>query len=133
LSNGNSTYDAGSIQVQRRLSNGFQFTGAYTYSHLIDDTTAEVFSTLLSPRRVQDFQNLRAERADSALDRRHRFVFSSLYTLPFFSQSSNFLARTLLGNFSFAGTWSLESGEKATVRSGIDANLNGDNAGDRDH
>jgi len=131
LSNGNSTYDGGSIQVQRRLSNGFQLTGAYTLSHLIDDSTAELFSTLLSPRRVQDFQNLRAERADSALDHRHRFVFSSFYTLPFFSKSSNFLARTLLGNLSFAGTQSFESGEKATIRSGVDANLNSDNAGDR--
>ncbi len=32
---------------------------AYTWSHLFDDTTAEVFSAVLSPRRVQDFQNLR--------------------------------------------------------------------------
>jgi len=86
---------------------------------------------LLSPRRVQDFQNLSVERADSALDRRHRFVFSSLYTLPFFSNSNNHLARLLLGNLSFAGTLSIETGEKATVRSGIDSNLNGDPAGDR--
>jgi len=131
LPNGNSVYDGGSVQLQRRFSNGFQFSAAYTLSHLIDDTTAEVFSTVLSPRRVQDFQNLRAERADSALDHRNRFVFSSIYTLPFFTKSSNFLTRTMLGGLSFAGTLSLESGEKATVRSGVDSNLNGDSAGDR--
>jgi len=131
LSNGNSVYDGGSVQLQRRFSNGLQFSAAYTLSHMIDDTTAEVFSTLLSPRRVQDFQNLRGERADSALDHRNRFVFSSIYTLPFFRKSSNFLTRTMLGGLSFAGTLSLETGEKATVRSGIDSNLNGDNAGDR--
>ncbi len=131
LSNGNSTYHAFSTQVNRRLAKGFQATGAYTWSHLIDDTTAEVFSTVLSPRRVQDFQNLSAEKADSALDRRHRFVISAIYDLPFFTKSSSRLARSLLGGFSIAGTYGWESGEKATVRSGIDSNLNGDNAGDR--
>jgi Carboxypeptidase regulatory-like domain len=131
LSNGNSSYHALSTQLNRRLSNGWQATAAYTWSHLIDDTTAEVFSTVLSPRRVQDFQNLRAERANSALDRRHRFVVSSVYDLPFFTNSTNWFARSILGGFSFAGTYSWETGPYATVRSGVDSNLNFDNAGDR--
>ncbi|MBC7929299.1 MAG: TonB-dependent receptor, partial [Rubrivivax sp.] len=131
LSNGNSTYHGGSAQVQKRFSNGLQGTFAYTFSHLIDDTTAEVFSTVLSPRRVEDFQNLRRERADSALDHRHRFVASWIYELPFFRTSSNGFLKTALGGFSIAGTYSAESGEKITVRTGNDANLNGDAAGDR--
>src|SRR6266496_795490 len=131
LPNGNSTYHAASAQLTRRFTRGFQMTAAYTWSHLIDDTTAEVFSTILSPRRVEDFQNLRRERADSALDRRHRFVLSSLYELPYFNKSSNKWARILLGGFNFAGTLTFESGEKAVVRSGIDSNQNGDSAGDR--
>lgn len=131
LSNGNSTYHGFSAQLNRRLARGWQSSAAYTWSHLIDDTTAEVFSTVLSPRRVQDFQNLRAERANSALDRRHRFVLSSVYDLPFFRQNSNWFLRSILGGFSFAGTYSWESGEYATVRSGVDSNLNFDNAGDR--
>jgi hypothetical protein len=130
LSNGNSTYHGASAQLIHRFSDGFQMTAAYTWSHLIDDTTAEVNTTVLSPRRVQDFQNLRADRADSALDRRHRFVTSFIYELPFFSKSTG-LTRTLLGGFNFAGTYTAESGEKATVLSGIDSNLNGDAAADR--
>jgi hypothetical protein len=131
LPNGNSTYHGGSAQLTRRLTNGLQFSAAYTYSHLIDDTTAEVFSTVLTPRRVQDFQNLRTEKADSALDRRHRFVLSGLYDLPFFRKSDNSLIRHSLGGWSMAGVLSFESGEKATVLSGIDSNLNGDRAPDR--
>lgn len=130
LSNGNSTYHAASAQLIRRFSNGFQLTAAYTWSHLIDDTTAEVNSTVLSPRRVEDFQNLKADRADSALDRRHRFVTSFIYEIPFFKNSTG-LTRTLLGGFNFAGTYTAESGEKATVLSGTDSNLNGDAAPDR--
>jgi hypothetical protein len=130
LSNGSSNYWGGSVQVQRRFSRGFQWTNAYTWSHLIDDSTAEVFSTVLSPRRQEDFQNLRRDRADSALDRRHRFVSSWVYDLPFFSDAKGWTGR-LLGGFSIAGTYTAESGEGVTIRSGNDANLNGDNAGDR--
>ena len=131
LSNGNSTYHGASAQVIRRFDDGFQMTAAYTWSHLIDDTTAEVFSTVLSPRRVEDFQNLRRERADSALDRRHRFVTSFIYELPWFRNASNGFVRTVLGGFNFSGTFTAESGQKATVLSGIDSNGNGDAAADR--
>ena len=131
LSNGNSTYHAASAQVVRRFAAGFQLTAAYTWSHLIDDTTAEVNSTALSPRRVEDFQNLRPDRADSALDRRHRFVTSFIYELPFLRHHDNRFVRGIVGGWSVAGTYSAESGEKATVLSGIDSNLNGDAAGDR--
>lgn len=131
LSNGNSTYHAGSAQLTRRFADNFNATAAYTWSHLIDDTTAEVFSTVLSPRRVEDFQDLRRERADSALDRRHRFVLSAGYELPFFRTSNNGFVRTVLGGFQFVGTYSAESGQKATVLSGVDSNLNGDSAADR--
>ena len=130
LANGNSTYHGASASLTKRLSEGLQFTAAYTWSHLIDDSTSEVFSTVLSPRRVQDFQNLTAEKADSALDRRHRFVLSTLYDLPFFRKNNGF-AHTVFGGVSMAATLAFESGEKATVLSNIDSNLNGDPAPDR--
>ena len=130
LSNGNSTYHGGSAQLNKRFTRGFQMTAAYTFSHLIDDTTAEVFSTVLSPRRVEDFQNLRRERANSALNHPHRFVFSGIYELPWFSKSTGW-TKTLLGGIQLAGTYTYESGDGITIRSGNDANLNGDNAGDR--
>ncbi|HEX2523991.1 MAG TPA: carboxypeptidase regulatory-like domain-containing protein, partial [Terriglobia bacterium] len=131
LSNGNSTYHGASAQLTRRFSEGFQMTAAYTWSHLIDDTTAEVFSTVLSPRRVEDFQNLRRERADSALDRRHRFVTSFIYEIPWFRNHSNGFVRHVLGGFNISGTYTAETGQKATVLSGIDSNGNGDAAADR--
>ena len=130
LSNGNSTYHAGSASLTKRLSSGLQFSTAYTWSHLIDDSTAEVFSTVLSPRRAQSFQNMTPEKADSALDHRQRFVAAALYDLPFFKKS-NGLAHTFLGGISLAGTVSFEKGERATVLSNIDSNLNGDPAADR--
>jgi hypothetical protein len=130
LSNGNSTYHGASGQLQKRFSAGVQMTAAYTWSKLIDDTTAEVFSTVLAPRRVEDFQNLRRERAVSALDHPHRFVTAWIYEVPWFRNGEG-LARTLAGGWQIAGTYTAESGQAVTIRSGNDANLNGDNAGDR--
>ena len=72
-----------------------------------------------------------AEKADSALDRRQRFVLSTLYDLPFFKRSSSHFARSFFGGVSMAATLAFESGEEATVLSGIDSNLNGDPAPDR--
>src|SRR5258708_30682855 len=69
--------------------------------------------------------------SDSALDRKLRIVVSSTYELPFFNKSSSWAARTLAGGWSLAGTLAFESGERATVRSGVDSNLNSDSAGDR--
>src|SRR5262249_15856346 len=66
---GSSSYHGLAAQVTRRFARGLQFVGAYTWSHNIDDSTATHFSTFLTPRRPQDFLNMRQEKASSALDR----------------------------------------------------------------
>ena len=106
------------------------FRGAYTWSRLIDDSTADVNSTALTPRRPQDSQDLRAERARSFLDRTHRLTWSWVYDVPFFREG-NWLVRNVAGNWLIGGVYTFESPQYATVQSGIDSNLNGDSAGDR--
>ncbi len=128
---GNSIYHGLALEVTRRFSNGVLFKGAYTFSHNIDDSTADLFSTLLSPRRPQDFQNMRAERSSSFLDRRQRFTFTLLYEAPWFKDQPNWFMKNLVGNWVASGTYTAESPQYATVQSGLDSNLNGDSAGDR--
>jgi len=127
---GNSTYNGLATQLTRRFSRNLQFISAYTWSHAIDDSTAAVFSTLLTPRRQEDFQNLRKDRSSSILDHRHRFTFSPVYDVPWFRGSGWFM-KNLAGNWLVAGVYTYESPEYATVQSGNDVNLNGDSAGDR--
>src|SRR5262249_19070408 len=67
---GDSIYHGLATQLTKRMSQGLQFVGSYTFSHTIDNSTADVFSTVLTPRRGQDFQNIAADRSNSALDRR---------------------------------------------------------------
>lgn len=128
---GNSIYHGLATQVNKRFSKNFSFVGAYTWSHNIDDGTASVFSTLIQPRRPQDFLQYRPERASSALDRRHRFSLSGIYETPWFGRDSNAFLRVLLGGYVLSGTYIAESPMVATVQSGLDSNLNLDSAGDR--
>ncbi|MFN7993726.1 MAG: TonB-dependent receptor [Bryobacteraceae bacterium] len=127
---GNSRYDGLQIQLNKRYSRNFSYIAAYTWSHNFDDSTATNFSTILSPRRAQDFQNMRAEWASSALDRRQRFTFTPSYDFRPFENGSWFM-KNIVGNWNLTGTYTYQSPEYATVQSGVDANLNGDSAGDR--
>jgi hypothetical protein len=128
---GNSIYHGLAVQMTRRFARGFQMTGAYTWSHNIDDSTATHFSTVLTPRRAQDFYNVRADRASSALDRRQRLTLNWLWEMPWYKNSGSWFAKNVLGNWRWVGTYTAESPEYVTVQSGTDSNLNGDTAGDR--
>lgn len=127
---GASTYHGLATQITRRFHNGLQFVGAYTYSHNIDDSTAEVFSTNTTPRRMQDFQNLQAERASSALDHRNRFTLATVYDMPFF-KNGNWFMKNVVGNWEIAPVFTYQTGSWVTAQSAIDSNMNGDSAGDR--
>ena len=126
-----STYHGLQAQVQRRMTNGLQFQAAWTWSHTIDNATADFFSTVISPRRPQDFRNLAAERGNSLLDHAHRVTIQVAYDVPWFAHDSNWLKKNLLGNYEFIPVFTWESGQWATVQSSVDANLNGDSAPDR--
>ncbi|MBI2681578.1 MAG: TonB-dependent receptor [Candidatus Solibacter usitatus] len=127
---GNSRYNGLQVQLNKRFSHDFSYILAYTWSHNFDDSTATNFSSILSPRRAQDFQNMRAEWSDSALDRRHRFTFTPVYDFKPF-QNGNWLMKNIVGNWNISGTYTFQSPEYATVQSGVDSNQNGDSAGDR--
>jgi hypothetical protein len=127
---GYSIYHGLALQGSRQFSHGLQFLAAYTWSHTIDNSTADFFSTVITPRRPQDFQNVNADRSSSALDHRHRFSIAAYYDLPYF-KGGNWLRRNVAGNWLLAPIYTYQTGEPADVQSSIDANLNGDAAGDR--
>jgi hypothetical protein len=128
---GNSQYHGLAIDVSKRLSGHLTFKGGYTWSHLMDDSTMELNFTSLTPRRPQDFQNLRPEWASSALDRRHRLTLTWLYQTPWFEKNGNWFLRNVAGNYQVSGVYTAESPEWVTPQSVTDANMNTDSAGDR--
>ena len=116
---GNSTYHGWANQVTRRFSNGLQFVTAYTYSHAIDDSTADVFSTYVTPRRPQDCRNLRPDRSNSALDHRNRLTAEMIYDWRASFKSGNWLMKNIVGNWEIAPVYTYQTGTWATVQSAV--------------
>src|SRR6266478_8254798 len=110
--NGWSAYNGLALQGSRQFSNGLQFLAAYTWSHAIDNSTADFFSTVLTPRRPQDFQNINTDKSSSPLDHRHRFSIAAYYVMPYF-KGGNWVRRNVLGNWLFAPIYTYQTGEPA--------------------
>jgi hypothetical protein len=122
-----SNYNALSASLVRRFQHGFLLNAAYTWSKTMDDATAEVFSTVLTPRRPQNSQNVGADYSRSALDRTNRLTIAAVYDLPYFKQS-NWLMKNIVGNWEVSPIYTYESPEYATALSGVNSNQNGDSS-----
>jgi Carboxypeptidase regulatory-like domain len=77
-SNGNSTREAGQLQLRRRLHSGFTAQLQYTYAKAIDDSNAGGRGT--SSLVAQNWLDLSAERGLSATDQRHLLNVTMQYT-----------------------------------------------------
>ena len=121
-----STYHGLALDAKRRFANGLQLLASYTWSHNIDNSTATLATSTLSQRRPQDFGNLSPEKADSALDRRHRFTIETLYDVNWYRGSKNSFAKTFLATWEVVPVYTYESPEYFTVYSNINGNFNGD-------
>jgi len=89
-SNGDSTRESGSIQLRRRLRNGFTANLTYTYSKSLDDDSflggqgaiaaGATSQTSSNGNIAQNWHNLRGERGLSGNDQRHLLNVTLQYT-----------------------------------------------------
>jgi trimeric autotransporter adhesin len=80
-SNGNLTREAGSIELRRRLRNGFQARLLYTYAKMLDDDfSLSAQGSVTSGAVAQDWTNLRGQRGLSTTDQRHVLTATAQYT-----------------------------------------------------
>jgi hypothetical protein len=77
----NSNYNALQTTLQQRLTRGLNFHVAYTWSKSIDDASNGIYGGTRGVSFPQDSFNLRAERAVSSFDLRHRFSANVTYDL----------------------------------------------------
>jgi hypothetical protein len=112
-----SIYHSGTIKVEKRLSQGFTFNASYTLSKSLDDAS-DVGSTFSETNIPQDVYNVRAEKALSSFDHRHRFVMSYTYEFPFgrgHAINPSGAAGKLAEGWSISGLGSAQSGAPFTV------------------
>ncbi len=122
-----SNYNGLILDLQGRV-HGVQTNVAYTFSKALDNATAEVFSTTLTPRRPQNPRDLTSEYSKSALDHRHRLTLEADYLFQPFNQGTNWALRNVVGNWDVSPIFTYESPEYATVLGGSNGLITGDGA-----
>jgi hypothetical protein len=109
--NSDSHYNALQATLAHRFGKGLYFQSAYTYSKSIDDVSTASVAFLT---RVNNQTDARASRGLSDFDRRHRFVTSAVYQLPFFASASGF-TKAALGGWEASGVIVLQSGAPFSI------------------
>jgi outer membrane receptor protein involved in Fe transport len=120
---GDSNYHSGQLTLDRKFSRGVLLRGAYTYSKLIDDTS-EVFTTTGSSSVSQNIFNQKADYGLSAYDRRHRFVGTYIWDLPYPHNEDNMGMKVLsqvTRGWQWAGIVTAQTGSPQTISDGFDA------------
>lgn len=98
-----SNYHSLQAEIRRRFSGGLQFQADYTFSKAMTDAPGALGN---NQSDLTSFRTLRDKQLDymrSSQDQTHRFVFNSIYDLPFgrgrryLSNANGFVDRTLGG------------------------------------
>ncbi len=129
-----SIYHGLSIQLNKRLRQGFQFTTAYTWSHVIDDNpdaTAVVPGGSDDAKIVQFPTLAGTDRSSGQNDQRHRFVVSGIWNLDTYAKGLSAGPRYLLGGWEFSGIFTAQSGQPYTGLVAGDLNNDGNSRTDR--
>ncbi len=117
VSDGNSSYNAMNVELNRRFANNFAFRASYTWSHSIDDSSD--LQTLLI---AQDPTRFDLEKADSLFDQRHRFVFSGLISSPDGWRRSDSGWKRFMADFTLAPIIEISSGRPFNIITNSDTN-----------
>jgi len=120
---GYSEYHAGTIRIDRRLSNSFSVNANYTFSKSVDDAS-DPGGTTNEANLPQDVRDRDAEHGLSSFDHAHRFVASGVVELPF-GKNRRFLngpgvLSALASNWKLTGIVTLQTGAPFTVNDTTD-------------
>lgn len=121
---GNSTYNALTLQLNKRFSKGYQFSANYTLSKSTDDAPEQnLVATQSGSLVVQDPTNRERDFGPSLADQRHTFVMSFVGRPQF--NFENKTLRYLVNNNQFGIIATANSGERFNMVAATDINHDG--------
>ncbi|HYM11194.1 MAG TPA: TonB-dependent receptor [Bryobacterales bacterium] len=117
----NTIYQSLQTRYEHRFSRGLSVTGAYTWSHLIDDAgeTINAGGCVCQNPRARG----KAERGSSVLDQRHRMVIGYVWEMPF-TKNLKGAPGGILGGWSLGGILTFASGLPFNVTQSGDSENN---------
>src|SRR5207302_1951952 len=120
-SEGDSSYHSLQVRSEKRASHGLAFLASYTFSKSLDDASG-LFGTRAEAGYPQNSYDLSADRGLSNFNVKHRFVFSSIYELPFGTGQRWFTEpgtlNHIFGGWRLSGILTLQSGQPFSVNRG---------------
>ncbi|MBW8748641.1 MAG: TonB-dependent receptor [Acidobacteria bacterium] len=122
--NGGSTYHGMQANVKRRLTKGFLFGVAYTWSKSLDYGSSNGTSI------PNPFSNA-ALYGPSDFDTKHVMVANYVWDIPYGTHASNPFVRTVVGDWQFSGTIQAQSGRPQSVTRNLDQAGIGPGAGNQ--
>lgn len=128
-----SIYNGLALQFTQRLTRGFQFLAAYTYSKAKDDRPDQTIVVVGADdsKIVENQINPGADFGRSDTDLRHRFVFSPVYEWGRIHWTENLVARALFSDYSISSIIQFQSGTSYSALVSGDPNNDGNRATDR--
>ena len=105
---GYSFYNAFTFKAERRFAQGFSLLASYTASKLMDIMQGTGRPGAVGGAGVQDWYNLRGERARSYQDVPQRLVATGTWQIPY--KPSNAALRAIAGGWQVNGIWTWQSG-----------------------
>jgi hypothetical protein len=128
-----SVYNGLAFQATQRLTRGFQFIAAYTYSKAKDDRPDQTAVVVGADdaKIVENQVNPGADYGRSDTDLRHRFVFSPVYQWGKIAWTENAVAKALFSDYTFSTIMQFQSGSPYSALVGGDPNNDGNRSNDR--
>jgi Carboxypeptidase regulatory-like domain len=118
---GSSYYDAGQVEVRRRLSTGLQVQGSYVWAHSLINGAINNSASANQPTTLR---NLRLDRTPPTYDIRHAIKANWIYEFPFgggrhfLTHAPSPFIRKALEGWEMAGTTRIQAGQPARFTSG---------------
>src|SRR5215813_12805499 len=119
---GNSVYHGMAVSVNKRFSKHYQLIGSYTFSKSISENDDIAFE--LGP---QDPTNVRADRALSSFDSRHRLSLASIFESPYRGGRGSAWYKRALADFYMSPIVTARSGFPFNIQTGFDVNFDTNN------
>ena len=119
-------YDALTLELNRRFASGLTFSNNYTWAKNITNALGAAPSSAIptggqgdNGGNVLNYYNIAADEGDALFTRRHRFVSTFVYDLPFgrgkkFANTVNRAANLVVGGWGVTGVTLAQSGEYLT-------------------
>ncbi len=124
VDDGNSSFNALLVKLDKKLSHGLSFLASYTYGKSIDEGSGTASGSDASGGVQNSYNRFSGQRGLSDFDVRHRLVLSPIWNLPF-GLANKSLSDKIIGGWQLSGIFQFQTGRPFTANESGNISLTG--------